>query len=391
MNNQYYPIVRAKGGELEALTYFKKLDKASLSRCTPIFEITKLEGRSLEVAKKNSSTPYEEYLDARAHKIAEIFRGKRVFLDVSQWPTSFTTEGGEQVLSYVCQSLKDLGVIVCPLIGYDRWESAEYRETIRSIVLAETAVFCIRLDSLAIEDLGDLDHLDEIVEDMILTTGINEEQTPVLIDIGDVTKIPMQELMETVETAYSHMKSLGFSTVIMSASSIPDSIEKAVKERDSSGIIHRKEMIVWKGFLSANPTASLYFGDYGVRNPRSSDNIAPHMNVKIRHTINNGFYVVRGHSVQGDDGFAQSQKLAVDVVQSVHYKHPNFSWGDAMIKQCSVGKLIGNSTNWIAYDTSHHLKYVTTEIFEFATQLAAIAARVGNDVKSAAGSVLHQR
>ncbi|WP_206358785.1 hypothetical protein, partial [Pseudomonas viridiflava] len=92
------------------------------------------------------------------------------------------------------------------LIGYDRWEAAEYRETIRSIVLAETAVFCIRLDSLAIEDLGDLDHLDEIVEDMILTTGISEEQTPVLIDIGDVTKIPMQELMETVETAYVHMK-----------------------------------------------------------------------------------------------------------------------------------------------------------------------------------------
>lgn len=376
MNDQYYPIVRAKGGELEALLFFKKLERTLLSRCIPIFEITKLEGRSLEIAKKNSTTPYEEYLDGRAHKIAEIFRGKRIFLDVSQWPIGFTTEGGEQVLSYVCQRLNDLGVVVCPLIGYDRWEAVEYRETIRSIELAENAVFGIRLDSLAIEDLGDLDHLDEIVEDMILTAGINEERTPVLIDIGDVTKIPMQEIMDTVETAYGHMKSLGFSTIIMSASSIPDSIEKAVKDRDSNGIIHRKEMIVWKGFLSANPTASLYFGDYGVRNPRSSDNVAPHMNVKIRHTINNAFFVVRGHSVQGDDGFAQSQKLAVDVVNSVHYKHPNFSWGDGMIKQCSLGKVVGNPTNWIAYDTSHHLKYVVTEIVEFTSQLAAVAARV---------------
>ncbi|WP_122518514.1 beta family protein [Pseudomonas viridiflava] len=375
MNNQYYPIVRAKAGELDALTNLKRLDKTSLARCTPIFEIMKLEGKALASAQKNSATPYEQYLDSRAHNIAEIFIGKQVILDVSQWPIGFTTEGGEQILSYLCGRLKDLGVIVCPLIGYDRWEEVEYRETIKSIALPEGGFFCIRLDSLAIEDLGDLDHLDEVVENMILTAGVSEEQTPVLIDIGDVTKTSMQDVMEIVETAYGHLKGLGFNTIIMSASSIPDSIEKAVKNSDSSGLVQRKEMIVWKGFLSANPTASLYFSDYGVRNPRSSDNIAPHMNVKIRYTINNAFYVVRGHSVQGEDGFAQSQKLAKLVVDSTHYKDPNFSWGDAMIKHCSLGKIIGSPTNWISYDTSHHFKYVVREIHEFTAQLAAISAR----------------
>ncbi|WP_234829204.1 beta family protein, partial [Pseudomonas coronafaciens] len=192
MNNQYYPIVRAKAGELDALTNLKRLDKTSLARCTPIFEITKLEGKALASAQKNSATPYEQYLDSRAHNIAEIFIGKQVILDVSQWPIGFTTEGGEQILSYLCGRLKDLGVIVCPLIGYDRWEEVEYRETIKSIALPEGGFFCIRLDSLAIEDLGDLDHLDEVVENMILTAGVSEEQTPVLIDIGDVTKTSMQ-------------------------------------------------------------------------------------------------------------------------------------------------------------------------------------------------------
>ncbi|WP_051673117.1 beta family protein [Pseudomonas chlororaphis] len=375
MNNQYFPVVRAKAGEIEALKNLSKLDKNSLERCTPIFEITKLEGKSLEAARKRSNTPFEDYLDARAHQIAEIFRGKHVILDVSQWPIGFSTEGGEQVLSYICNSLIELGVVVCPVIGYDRWEAVEYRETIKSMVLPEKAFYCIRLDSLAIEDLGDVDHLDEIIEDMVLGAGLSEKNTPVLIDIGDVTKLPMQDVMEIVETAYGHMKGLGFEYIIMAASSIPDSIDKAVKDRDSSNLVQRKEMIVWKGFLSANPKASLYFGDYGVRNPRSSDAIATNMNVKIRYTVNNAFFVVRGHSVKGEDGFAQSQKLSKKIVESIHYRGAGFSWGDAKIMQCSLGKLIGSPTNWIAYDTNHHLKTVVGEIHEFTTQLAAVAER----------------
>lgn len=376
MNNQYFPIVRAKSGEMEALSYLKKLDKSSFARCTPIFEITKLEGRDLETACKKSLTPYEYYLDKRAHNIAEIFRGKHVILDVSQWPTEFTTEGGEQVLSYICNRLSDLGVIFCPVIGYDRWEAVEYRETIKAMVLPDDAFFCIRLDSLAIEDLGDPDHLNEIIEDMVLSAGLDESSTPVLIDIGDVTKLPIQDVMETIESAYGHIKGLGFERIIMSASSIPDTIDKAVKDRDSSGLVQRKEMIVWKGFLSANPAATISFGDYGVRSPRSSDAIAPNMNAKIRYTVNNAFFVVRGHSVKGEDGFAQSQTLAKVVVNSIHYRQPNFSWGDAMIKQCSLGKIIGSPTDWIAYDTSHHLQSVVSEIHEFTTQLVAVAARV---------------
>jgi hypothetical protein len=376
MNSQYFPVVRAKAGEIEALRNLSKLDKASLERCTPIFEITKLEGKSLEAARKRSNTPFEDYLDARAHQIAEVFRGKHVILDVSQWPIGFSTEGGEQILSYICNSLSELGVLVCPVIGYDRWESVEYRETIKSMVLPERAFYCIRLDSLAIEDLGDVDHLNEIVEDMVSSAGLNERSTPVLIDIGDVTRLPMQDVMEIVEAAYGHMKALGFEYIIMAASSIPDSIDKAVKERDSSNLVQRKEMIVWKGFLSANPTASLYFGDYGVRNPRSSDAIATNMNVKIRYTVNNAFFVVRGHSVKGEDGFAQSQKLSKKIVDSIHYRGVGFSWGDAKIMQCSLGKLVGSPTNWIAYDTNHHLKTVVGEIHEFTTQLAAVAERV---------------
>ncbi|MBN0609896.1 hypothetical protein JTM17_33870, partial [Pseudomonas aeruginosa] len=94
MNDQYFPIVRAKQGEIEA---FENLKPVVLGWCTPVFEVTKLDGQDLERARKRSDTPYEDYLDSRAASIAGIFKGKHVMVDISQWPTGFSTEGGEQV------------------------------------------------------------------------------------------------------------------------------------------------------------------------------------------------------------------------------------------------------------------------------------------------------
>jgi len=371
MNDQYFPIVRAKQGEIEA---FENLKPVVLGRCTPVFEVTKLDGQDLERACKRSDTPYEDYLDSRAASIAGIFKGKHVIVDISQWPTGFSTEGGEQVLSYLCNRLNVLGVISCPVIGYDRWDSVEYREMVKNINLPAKAFFCIRLDSIALEDLGDPDHFDGIIEDISAQVNIIESETLVLVDIGDVTQIPMQEVVEYIESAYARMMDLGFKYIIMAGSSIPDSIEKAVKKVDSTGLVQRKEMIAWKGFMSANPKASLYFGDYGIRNPRASDVIAPDMNVKIRYTINNSFFIVRGHSVRKEGGYAQSQALSRILVQSPYFLE-GFSWGDDKILECSRGEIVGSSTNWISFDTNHHISTVASEVREFVAELEVSVAR----------------
>lgn len=371
MNDQYFPIVRAKQGEIEA---FENLDALVLKRCTPVFEVTKLDGEALERACKRSDTPYEDYLDSRASNIAKIFKGKHVIIDTSHWPTGFTTEGGEQVLSYLCNRLVDAETFACPVIGYDRWESAEYREMIKAIILSEKAFFCIRLDSIALEDLGDLAHFNTVIEEISALANITAQDTPILIDLGDVTRTSVQELLTLIEGAYTHMLELGFKYIIMAASSIPDSIEKAVKNTDSTGVVQRKEMIAWKSFMSDNPQASLFFGDYGVRNPRSSDTIAPDMNVKIRYTIENAFLIARGHSVRGENGYAQSQVLSRIIVNSLYFMK-GFSWGDDKILECSQGEFIGSSTNWISYDTNHHISTIAAEIREFSAQLEAATAR----------------
>jgi hypothetical protein len=374
MNEHYYPVVRAKKGEFDA---FKNLPKSVLNRCTPVLEIPKMSADDYARACKKSTTPYEYWLDNRADKIGSIFKGATVFLDASQWPTNFLTESGSQILGFMHSRLSSLGVTVFPVIGYDRWESVQYRQGIKNISLAENENFCIRLDDIALEDMADVDHFEGVLDDISTTIGMSNSDTPIIVDIGDVTKLPISEITEIMEDAYLTLTSFDFEKIIVTASSIPDSIEKAVKDRDSSDVVDRKEMLAWKGYISANPQATLSFGDYGIRNPRSSDVIAPDMNVKIRYTIENGFFIVRGHSVRGDEGYAQSQTLSKVIVASKHYINtaPPFSWGDKRILDCSKELFVGNSTDWIAIDTNHHIKAVTTELFEFATSIASASTR----------------
>lgn len=368
MNQNYFPVVRAKGGEFEA---FKKLEAAVFNRCTPILEITKTSPKEYETAAKKSETPYEYWLDCKARKIAAIFKGKSIILDASQWPTDFTTEGGSNVLGYMATLLTTLGVTINPVVGYARWDSLQYCQSIKDMSLSSEANFCIRLDEIALEDMADFDHFESVLNDILSSVEAEASNVQIIIDIGDVTKLPISEITDIVSDAYTALAGIGFTKAIMTGSSIPDSIEKAVKDRDSSDTMVRKEMLAWKGFVSANPSANLSFGDYGVRNPRSSDIVAPDMNVKIRYTIENSFFIARGHSVRGKDGYAQSQALSKVIVDSKHYLQPGFSWGDMKIFACSQGLIVGNSTTWIAIDTNHHITAVTTEIFEFATTVAA--------------------
>jgi hypothetical protein len=44
-----------------------------------------------------------------------------------------------------------------------------------------------------------------------------------------------------------------------------------------------------------------------------------------------------------------------------------------MIKQCSEQKIKGNSTQWISFDTSHHMAAVVAEIFEYSRATSGIS------------------
>ena len=117
MNNQYFPILKAKKGELEALS---KLSPSVLARTTPIIELAKLGGKQLETAIKRTNTPFKEYVEKCSLAVSKATPKKQVMIDIFQWPANFTVETGEHILNYSIDQLAARGVIPCPIIGYDR-------------------------------------------------------------------------------------------------------------------------------------------------------------------------------------------------------------------------------------------------------------------------------
>ena len=93
--------------------------------------------------------------------------------------------------------------------------------------------------------------------------------------------------------------------------------------------------------------------------------IAPHANAKIRYTIPDQYFVVRGHSKRLNSLAVQNKKLCATLVASAHYMGPTFSHGDAEVLNCSIGiREIRDPTTMIAVDSNHHVTAVVAEIFE---------------------------
>lgn len=377
----YIPIYRAKSGEFDALA---NVSKEHAKRYLPLFEIPRITAKTRELVKFRESTALTcAYFTDIALRIAKVRKGQAVMVDISQWDPASLTETGEHVLPYLYSLLKTMGVQVVPVIGFDSWESSIYRTAMQGVEIPEAGTICIRLDSQAIEDAEDPLFLEGRVQEIMEGLEIGPGRCGIIMDFGDVTSQALTDLLDQAEKVMQVLIPMNFKVFITAGCSLPPTINEAVKNQDSVGKVLRKEMLLWQSLRTQFPNVSLRYGDYGVRGPSSVDDvIAPDANGKIRHTISQNYYVVRGHSMRKDDKGAQMYKLAASLVSSPYFMGEDFSWGDSQIALRSkaltdsaikIGP--GGHTTWIAIDTNHHLAYAIGEVEEFEAKIAVIGLK----------------
>lgn len=380
MAKSYIPIYRAKSAEFEALA---NASKDHLKRTLPLFEIPRITQKTSELKKFSGCTALTcAYLTDIAQSIAKIRKGGSVMVDISQWDPASLTETGEHVLPYLYKLLGTFGARTIPVIGFDSWESSTYRAAMCNVEIPENGYVCIRLDSHAIEDAEDPLYLDERVEEILEGLGIDPIQCAVILDFGDLTSQALADVLNQADGIIQVLAPKKFRGFITTGCSLPATIDGAVKEHDSTGKVVRKEMLLWQSLRSQYPNIVLRYGDYGVRGPHSVDDvIAPDANGKIRHTIAQNFYVLRGHSMRKGDKGGQMYKLADTLVNSPYFMGAGFSWGDSQIAlrskalhDPSVKIGPGGHATWIAIDTNHHLAYAIGEVDEFEAKTAIAAA-----------------
>ncbi|HAS6193151.1 beta family protein [Vibrio vulnificus] len=375
---KYVPISRAKSGEFEA---YRQLDKSVKKSILPIFELPPMTEDMLSRKKYASvSNPYEIYVQAIASEIKDVAPDGAIGIDINSWAPNATVESGEHVLGFFSSCLTHLGCDVIPVVGYDRWEDDEYA-TILKQLSKTTNRFFIRLDNDAFGDMQEEDYFLEVFEDIVSTLDIDTFRSSVVFDCGDVSvaKSSIVAIQDNIMLALKLLEGYKFKFMSMAGCSIAGDINGMVDTINSQAPVIRKEVKAWKSIKAFNPNLNLVFGDYGISNPTVSVDMAPYANGKIRYTISDSYWVVRGYPRnQGEKG-AQMHDLCRRLIASGHYMDASFSWGDRMIsicanEACADGKkepFKGSTTQWVSIDTTHHMTYVVEEVKEFELSLSS--------------------
>jgi len=378
MRISYIPFFHAKEGEFVALQNAPKEQRAAM---LPLFEIGPFTEKMREQAQyRNHITPVCAYLHNIADAIVSSFSGGPVMVDTAvQWQLNETTETGEVPVAYAINALHERDQPIIPVVGLDRWELPEYQLAMKSLGVGDDATWAIRLDSSDIEDAAEPEHFLERVQDVMQGLGLLSRQVGFLMDFGDLTGKTVEQIEILANRVLQLLGPDGYQFFSLAGCSMPATIDQAVKKHNTEAVLQRKEMLAWQRLRARHRNLPLAYGDYGVRGPGSSDVPNKHTNGKIRYTIQNAFFVVRGESRQTDS--QQMYRLANVVASSQHYQGPGFSWGDKELYRRAIRENIGKrrpktigpggSNEWIQFDTSHHMAWVLVEVAAIEHALTA--------------------
>jgi hypothetical protein len=299
-------------------------------------------------------------------------------VDLYQWRADAQTENGEHAIAYVADQLKERGVPVIPVIGYDRWGNEAYRLGLKNINPPDDGHYCLRLDHAAIDDSAEPDHFRDVIGDIVEEMDLNPGQCTVLIDFADISMgvASLDALTSQAIEIIRQLDEFQFGRYVVAGCSLPKTINLAVGRPDTVGTIMRKEFLVWKTLRLEFPELEIVSGDYGVRGPTTTEFPSKYTNGKIRHTIKNQMFIARGHAFTNDGSYEQMHGLSSLIAKSSHYLGDAYSWGDGQIFQCSRRSFKGSLGHWIAVDTNHHLTFVVQEVDEFERDLVTVSETV---------------
>ncbi|MDR6942731.1 beta family protein [Mucilaginibacter pocheonensis] len=330
----YYPILKAKRGELKAL---RILDNGTKRFVTPIIELV---GGSEENVKS--------YLTADW-----AFEGNKVLLDpfilLNEDESSF------DIFKNILDFLNSKGVNAVPVIRLDYSDTllSEFASILNNdseIAIRVTKRYAIprRFDS-AIEKLKSFFAFDESNVSLIIDYSYIEEQTvDTAISSADalLRHISLGDYLAIILAAGSFVKDLSLIP--------PDSVESLI----------RYEWDMWNEITSDDTMAEfLSYSDYATRYPIYDDSVQSFPgSSSIRYTSKSHFVILRGH-VPGNhpDGMGQYHDKCNLLIGLSVYDGAAFSAADSLINDCAA-KVInsGNPETWVKISTARHIEKIVS-------------------------------
>ncbi|MHC4398292.1 MAG: beta family protein [Planctomycetota bacterium] len=358
-HRQYIPILKGKAGEYDALVHLSPGVKPQL---IPIIEVPPIEWKY--AGPLGTPSEPKRTIDEHVNEIPENIRrcwgtDLPVFIDLLHVGEYDSLANGTHPLAYVFDQCRRLGVQAIPVTGLHR--SSKYQNAVIDAVQRDGQGVCIRVDR---QQCASATSLVSQLQRLLPTLNVAFGEVDLILDLGAISQGETSELRTIATSAVSELPNLeDWRRIALAATAMPGSVTRDMN-RFSVKRIPRVEWRVWQGIAKAREVTRIpNFSDYGVNHPEYPDVDWREISLggKIRYTAKELWVIVKGCKLE--DAGDQFHKLAQKLREQPEFCSRSFSWGDSRIASCAnLESGPGNLTNWIAFTTNHHLRFVTQQL-----------------------------
>lgn len=350
------PILRARGGAFRAVA---GLSQRARSRLTPLFDVP------VPVLRDNQTL--DDYLTKRANGIAHAWgRVRPFYIDAHDLPLDLRTSSGNVPITFLVDRLRSEGALAIPVTGTVSERNRDYLVEVGRMIARDHRGVCLRLTEDDFENSKDL-RLSVIEALGLLETS--SVDVDAVFDFRYVGQRNPDELRATLQEAMQSLLSVGlFRNIIIAGSSIPDVLGK----RDQGKVRREKrvEFVLWTKLVNElSNRFPTVFSDYGVVSAYYAPPDRPvRVPARIRYTTSNEHVFYRTTR-------KEYQSICHQLVSSNDFEGEYFSAGDLKLSKCareSAGS--GGPAEWIENDTSHHLEFVSQQVWNLLREAKLLGA-----------------
>lgn len=349
----YLPILKAKQGELRALSWLRGRVRPNV---LPLWELLPPD----PMAKTMRGADPKLLDDAWPHRMLVDHRHL-----AACWGEHETIV---HAFRFYASGLARCRAI--PVLHADT--SNELRRVLIQIARARGDGLGLRLTS---DDLIDTSRLEALLSELLTTFELSPASIDLIVDLAAISyPIPDRAVIELASNLARVPLLRSWRTFVLAGGSFPESLAKFAPGHIAR--IPRVEWNLWDqlreaGVLSRMPE----FGDYAVQNP----NLPPPggrprwASPSLRYTANRQWLIVRGNRHKGAPVLSsQFRDRCLALVAENEFAGQFLCDGDEAIARCAAGTVeSGDQSYWRAVATDHHITLVWDQLAELADSQAA--------------------
>ena len=358
MDTNYLPILKARRGELKALS---QLNASTKGNVIPLIDIPRAD---LDKENGTENTNLESHIVKKATNIRSSWGNNFLFyIDLHDFDLSKRLSDGTHPMNYLMNYLRNLGLKAIPTTDLARDES--YNFALAKEIAKDQRGYLIRIYE---EDMINTNELHTNLRNILKVLRQNPEDTHVLLYFESILGRDPYEIASITMDIINELPSVtSCRSLSMAASGMPQTLSEKVKPGEK-GIIKRTEFEAFKTvLLNGNKLKRTpNFGDYAIVHPthrpykQQAISIAP----SIRYTTSEEWLILRGVSTKKHPKkMGQYHELSEELIKHPEFQGSNFCYGDREITKISNNIGSPRIPNiWVGIGCNHHMTYIVQQL-----------------------------